>query len=398
MAGFFQQLTGESPGSFLGGIAKGFFGNDYLRDFQHASKTFRTNGYAYSPKFKFLFHVYFKINKQYIDPLKAAFPEDSHFGLLVKKVQLPGFTFDIHTMNQYNRKRIVQTKIKYDDIQISFHDDNANLVRQLWYNYYTYHYKDATKFNNTTSMKKPTSTANSPQKFDFKKNTYDAVIDENDWGYMGEKVLDQPSSSLMPGKAPFFDSINIYGFNQHNFVMYQLINPIITSFKHDTYDYSSSNGTMENTMTLAYETVKYYDGAIDGQAITNASSSANAVADDFGTATKYDTRLSPISRPGSNATILGQGGLVSAGGGILQDLQSGNYGAAIQKAGMTFNTFKNQSLASVVKGDLMSIVSSSTTVNSGRNNSFNFNIPDLTKKSFNTTNNTPVNNQTSGYF
>jgi hypothetical protein len=54
-------------------------------------------------------------------------------------------------MNQYNRKRIVQTKIKYDPIDISFHDDNgsgvgtANLggtVRALWKAYYNYYYFD----------------------------------------------------------------------------------------------------------------------------------------------------------------------------------------------------------------------------------------------------------------
>jgi len=380
MAGFFQDLTGESVSGFAKSIAKGFFGNDYLRDFQHASKTFRTDGYAYSPKFKFLFHVYFKINKEYIDPMKAAFPTDAQFGLLVKKVQLPSFTFDTHTMNQYNRKRIVQTKIKYDDISISFHDDNANLIRQMWYNYYTYHYKDATKFNTTTSMKAPGNNSTQPQKFDFRRNTYDPVIDQNDWGFMGEKVLDQPTSSLMPGKAPFFDCINIYGFNQHNFVMYQLVNPIITSFKHDTYDYSQGNGIMENTMTLAFETVKYYDGAIDGGAITNASSSANAVADDFGTKAHYDTTLSPISRPGSNATILGQGGLVDAAGGILQDIERGNYAAAVQTAGRTFNTFKNQSVKEIIKGDIMGEVTTGTTSN--KNSPFSFTIPDLTKTNF----------------
>ena len=35
-----------------------FFGNDFLKDYTHASKTFRTNGYENAPRLKFLFHVY----------------------------------------------------------------------------------------------------------------------------------------------------------------------------------------------------------------------------------------------------------------------------------------------------------------------------------------------------
>jgi hypothetical protein len=54
MSGFFQNLLKDT--------AAGFFGNEYLRDYTHAAKTFRPNGYQYAPKFKFLFHVYFEIN------------------------------------------------------------------------------------------------------------------------------------------------------------------------------------------------------------------------------------------------------------------------------------------------------------------------------------------------
>ena len=38
-------------------VLKGFFGNDFLKDYTHASKTFRSNNGALSPRRKFLFHV-----------------------------------------------------------------------------------------------------------------------------------------------------------------------------------------------------------------------------------------------------------------------------------------------------------------------------------------------------
>ena len=75
MAGFFQDL--------LQGAAGTFFGGDYLRDYTHASKTFRPNSYQNAPKFKYLFHTYFEINP-------AAYGEGintgSNFGILVKSI------------------------------------------------------------------------------------------------------------------------------------------------------------------------------------------------------------------------------------------------------------------------------------------------------------------------
>ncbi len=48
-------------------------------------------------------------------------------------------------MNQYNRKRKVQTSINYDPITCIMHDDASDLSRTLWYNYFSYYYKDASQ-------------------------------------------------------------------------------------------------------------------------------------------------------------------------------------------------------------------------------------------------------------
>jgi hypothetical protein len=134
MSGFFQNLLTD--------VAAGFFGNDYVRDYTHAAKTFRSNSYQYAPKFKFLFHVYFEINPAVYS---RGISQGSNFGLTVKTIDLPKYTIDTATLNQYNRKRLVQTKIKYQPINVVFHDDNGNLVNDMWYNYYTYYFKDADK-------------------------------------------------------------------------------------------------------------------------------------------------------------------------------------------------------------------------------------------------------------
>jgi hypothetical protein len=76
---------------------KGFFGGQGLKDYAHASKTFRTNGYEYAPRNKFLFHCYFNINTSEVRPLQAVFSETekSTIGLMVKTIELPKFKMDL---------------------------------------------------------------------------------------------------------------------------------------------------------------------------------------------------------------------------------------------------------------------------------------------------------------
>ena len=359
MSGFFQ--------NFLTDAAKGFFGSEYLRDYTHASKTFRSNAYAFAPKFKFLFHVYFDINYALLgDQVKFPNGTKNYFGLAVKTIELPKYSFDLHDMNQYNRKRIVQTKIKYDPVQVAFHDDNNNLIRKLWYAYYTYYYKDATQIDSNSDTSGSLDGEYFGNRYDLNHRSIydDDITGSDDWGYIGESP-NAPQSGLAgsigASKSAFFKSINIFGFNQHNFVLYKLINPIIESFSHDTYNYSETTGVMENRMTLRYETVKYYDGALDGK-------NPSKFVTEFGDVGNYDRTLSPIARPGSQASILGQGGLISAAGGALTDLQNGNIIGAIQKAGAAATTFKNpQNILNVAKSEVMSVISNEVTGTNSRN-------------------------------
>lgn len=377
MAGFIENLLTDA--------AAGFFGNDYLRDFTHASKTFRSDAYSFSPKFKFLFHVYFNLNQNLISTIGDNLIKEGkllNFGLAVKNIQLPKYTFDLHDMNQYNRKRIVQSKIKYDPVTINFHDDNAGVIKKLWYTYYTYYYKDATQKDSNLRTPKsrnntPPTNPNGSQSGDIsRRNIYDNSISGTaDWGYIGE-ASSTPQTALAASvgqtKAPFFRSIDVYGFNQHSFTLYRLINPVIESFGHDTYDYSQANGTMENTMSLRYETVKYYEGGLDGK-------KPDEIVFGFGDVANYDRTLSPIARPGSQSTIIGPGGLLSAAGGFMDDLEDGNILGAVQKAGTAYNTFKNpQSILKAAKNDVIGEVTGAITGAPNRNSIFNFPVFDST--------------------
>lgn len=335
---------------------KGFTGVEGVADYEHAAKTFLTNGYEFAPRHKYLFHVYFTINTAYVPALRSAFADNQEIatiGLMVKNVQLPNYNISVEQMNQYNRKRLVQTKIDYQPVQFEFHDDGGDLIRDFWYSYYSYYYKDPSQkydnlANNNGSLGPLIGT---PNGFSYNsRDIYDNNRTVNDWGYIGESYTDGADIFGVgnTGKLPFFKDIRIFGFNQHKWASYILINPLITEWQHDTYDYSQSNGTMSNRMTIRYETVKYGTGAIG-----DVRPDTNAVG--FADPSYYDTLISGITRPGSNATVFGQGGLIDTGIGIAEDLASGGvagYIGAAQKAIAAYDTYKDKNLASIANQEV----------------------------------------------
>jgi len=348
MAGFNQNLLND--------VAGAFFGNAILRDYTHASKTFRTNSYENAPKLKFLFHTYFSINP-------VGYPTDTNFGLLVKEVKLPQFSFNTVQMNQYNRKRIIQTKIKYDPIEITFHDDNANHVTQLWESYYRYYYNDTVKPGTVLPGNAGAPTTGGPNNYNS-RNIYNPDLSKDtDWGFVGGQ------SDSTGTKAPFFKNITVFGFNQHNFTAYTLVNPVITSFGHDTYNYAEGGGVMTNRMTIDYETVVYNYGNLDGR------SPGNIVAG-FGDNANYDRELSPIAVGGSNGVVLGQGGLIAAAGGAINSLTNGDVLGAIANASAVVNTVndvtsaaRNNGIANTALNALLRSAIQTTPLN--RNAQFN---------------------------
>jgi hypothetical protein len=333
-------------------IFKGFSAVNGLRGYDHANRVFTPNGYELKPRFKFLFHVAFTINTAQIPALRGALglTDISNISLLVKTVDLPKYTIATETLNQYNRKRVIQTKINYDPVNITFHDDGSDLIRNMWYNYYSYYYKDASQAYGSTNSTNGSMGAegNGTNGFGYSgRDIYnqDRMGGVNDWGYIGEAINDGGQSDS--GKPPFFTDIRIFGFDyQHKYAEYVLINPLISNWSHDTYDYSQGNGLMQHSMTVAYETVKYKTGA------------PNTQAPGFANPAHYDTTPSPLARPGGLSTILGQGGLIDAAGGIAQDLQSGSVlgliGAA-QKASTVYNTFKGKNLKSIAVAEATAI-------------------------------------------
>ena len=290
--------------------------------------------------------------------------KSSVIGLMVKTAQLPSYQIDVDTMNQYNRKRLIQKKINYNPCQIVFNDDHSDLIRNMWYQYYQYYYSDPTyQYGNTPAQPGVLGQLATPLLVIGGNYNVSDVYAPNrpveHWGLSGQgytnPTLTTLASSLLTGPAsgqqPFFNDITIYGMSQKTYAQYTMINPMITNWTHDTYDYSQGNQVITHSMTFRYETVKYYAGAI-GQSRPDT----NVVG--FADPAYYDTVPSALARPGSTATVLGQGGLLDAAGGIVEDLSSGGplgVIGAVQKAGTAYNTFKGKDIKSMAINETVAL-------------------------------------------
>lgn len=323
-------VFGSGFDKLVNGLYQGLTDGNELKDYRHASKLFLSDGYALAPQTKYLFHVYFTLNTNQIPALQTAFGSTRDIGtigMLVKSTELPKYTIEVNEHNQYNRKRYVQNKINYEPVNITFHDDGSDIIRSMWNAYYTYYFADSLHgYDNLGGS--GLSSLGSPLDWN-RRDIYDNLRNVNDWGYSGAS----PAGDYKPN---FFKDIKIYGLNKGNFIQYTLINPIITNWAHDTFDYSEGGGTMSNQVTLRYETVKYSRGTVGTPETTEVRG--------FMDPSKYDLEPSKLSRPGATTSIFGQAGLVDAGASISNDLANGNILGAGLTALTAYDTFKDAPL------------------------------------------------------
>lgn len=206
-----------------------------FQDYKHASKLFVEDHFNFVPKYSFLYHVYFDVNQSNLKTDPQNPNGDRELGLMVKAVGLPKFTIDTKVFNSYNRPNIVQTKIKYDPVQFTFHDDSADLVRNFWFDYYNYYYRDS----------------DHDEALYHQQHKYQDKIPTSGWGY----------TTRSSNSEPYLQSIRIYSLHQRRFSEYVLINPLIKSFKHGEHK-AGENDLLGHDMTVEYESIIYAYGTI----------------------------------------------------------------------------------------------------------------------------------------
>ena len=103
------------------------------------------------PKQKFLFHVVFNLDEE-VAVDKFSQNERYELNMLVKSCDLPKYDFSLEEKIQYNKKMYNATRIAYDPVNITFHDDHADTVNAFWKKYYEYNIADSVGMNNDLTV------------------------------------------------------------------------------------------------------------------------------------------------------------------------------------------------------------------------------------------------------
>jgi hypothetical protein len=136
------------------------------------------------------------------------------------------------------------TRIQYEPVNITFHDDHADTVNAFWKKYYEYTIADGVSMNSDLQINET--------KDDYYRTAY-VKNSTNKYG------LDTPKQR---GK-PYIKGIEIFVLHKQRFTSMTLVNPVIGSFAHDSLDQADGAGVMQNTMQIFYETVLYKSGIIN---------------------------------------------------------------------------------------------------------------------------------------
>lgn len=214
---------------------------------------------------------------------------------------MPSMKIDTEHLNQYNRKRLSQTRINYDPVKMVFHDVADGKTLRFWEMYYRYYFGDGTEpgINDakTTQQKNKTysvesfiknitpqlnpaianlpssvktlfqsnapSGANSPTNTDGQKSKMTDIIAEtlnnHNFGFNLPTIQDNRN---------LINSIEIFQIHGGRFNQVTLVNPRVSSFSHDTLNYATTDRTLELTFTFEYEYAYY---TIQNLQITDAA-------------------------------------------------------------------------------------------------------------------------------
>jgi hypothetical protein len=287
----------------------GFF---YEKSSRHATHTFNQDArslYRNQPRFPFEYYVSINLNqvgtaKEYISQYFNS-TDLTQIPPLVKTVEMPSMKIETTPLNQYNRKRLSQTKVAFEPIRMVFHDVADGKTLKFWEMYYRYYFADGTEpgKNNPVQIQQKSS----PMSVETLLKNITPALNPN--------IVNLPSSikNMFQGKSPagvnsptnnigdkastmniIADSLNNHNFgfnlpvvsNERNLIqsidLYQvhggrfnqvtLVNPRISAFTHDVLNYAAGDKTLELTFTVEYEYAYY---TIQNMKLGNSANNTN---------------------------------------------------------------------------------------------------------------------------
>lgn len=271
----------------------GFF---YEKSSRHATHTFNQDSqslYRNQPRLPFEYYININLNqvgsaKEYISTYFNN-ADLSQIPPLVKTVEMPSMKIETTPLNQYNRKRLSQTKVMFEPIKMVFHDVADGKTLKFWDMYYRYYFADGMEPNKNAPVSSPQKNAttateflknitpslnpsianlpnsvkslfqsNSPTNANKSTNT---TGDKNAIQNIVSETLDNHNFGFnlpqVGNIRNLIQSIDIYQVHGGRFNQVTLVNPRIAAFTHDTLNYAAGDKTLELTFAIEYEYAYY---------------------------------------------------------------------------------------------------------------------------------------------
>ena len=191
----------------------------------HAQEVFRSDTKDFQdlvPRQKFNFRLLLETPDSQLEVLR------------VTTVTMPSWSFDRQILNQYNKKRVVQSKLSYDPMSVTFYDTFDNEFVKLLQQYTSHYYNDG-------------------KGIDYFNETARETIDPEYTTSMGFKPTDAAGRY-------FFTRATIEQVGHTRIANRQIIlkNPMITNVQSDTLSYADSQ-PVTFTVTFQPESVHVKD-------------------------------------------------------------------------------------------------------------------------------------------
>lgn len=149
----------------------------------------------------------------------------------IRQIDKPKINLVTSDLNQYNKKKVVYTRVEYPEMNIRLFDTVDNSVLATWIDYFTYYFGD--------------SRVKSDQRAYSQSPNDPIFVDDSGWGL-------RP----LAYNTQFFDRIRVLAFYARTITAFSYINPKITSVDWQAYDYASTD-LAEITINFKYEAIKY---------------------------------------------------------------------------------------------------------------------------------------------
>lgn len=214
-----------------------------LRSKPYAATFFDARSYGQKmsklPRYKFMYYANFVLSAEAIDFLEGQLSDlgtwEKGISFKIRAIDKPSVDLSTTTLNQYNRKRNVYSKIDYHPFTIKIYDTIDDIPLLLWKKYFTYYFGDSRQKSDLEYNEiVPTGTLIAPEK----------------WGLNPDK-----------DSYNFFDKIELYAIFGKRYTQINYIKPKITKIDWQQYD-SDSSDMSEMSMTLMYEALEYLDSDI----------------------------------------------------------------------------------------------------------------------------------------